>query len=261
MKKFYLFFIYLFSLLSVNAQNNVDEPIATIKILWVGNSFTYFNDLPEMVSKLAATQGLKVENTTVLKGGEKLSGHFRNPELMKQLEKGGWDYMVLQEQSSNPAYSTKFVADSVFPFAHSIDSIAHVYSPGMKTIYYMTWGHKNGSLRQTDYPLDDSYETMQDRIKTTYIDLAYENNGWCAPVGLAWKKIREEHPEIELYIEDNFHPSLAGSYLAACTILATILQEDFESSFIADLDITEALILQETAQETLRSNQNILIRP
>lgn len=91
----------------------------------------------------------------------------------------------------------------------------------------MTWGHKNGNTHQTDYPLDDTYEMMQERIYTTYTDMAYENGGLLAPVGVAWREVRRNYPEIELYIEDNFHPSLAGSYLAANTLYATMAGLDF----------------------------------
>lgn len=64
--------------------------------------------------------------------------------------------------------------EHIYPYASEIDSIAHVYSPDVKTLFYMTWGHKNGSQRQTEYLLDDTYSLMQDRIINTYIDLAYE---------------------------------------------------------------------------------------
>ena len=199
----------------------------SVRILWIGNSFTFFNDVPKMVEDMGALNEVPVSTTRILKGGESFKGHLQNPELIRQLEKGGWDYVVMQEFSSTPAYSTKFIAENIFPYAAEIDSLAKKYSPSVETIYYMTWGHKNGNIRQTDYPLDDTYELMQDRIITTYIDLAYENGGTVAPVGIAWRNIRNKYPEIELYIEDNFHPSLEGSYLAALTLLGTMMKSEF----------------------------------
>lgn len=217
-----------------NTNSNLVKPVTlhqnapdSVRILWIGNSYTFYNDVPQMVEDMAKLNGVPVSTTRVLKGGESFKGHLTNPELHKQLEKGGWDYVVMQEFSSTPAYSTKFVADNILPYAAKIDSLAKKYSPNVETLYYMTWGHKNGNTRQTDYPLDDTYEQMQDRIITTYTDMAYENHGKIAPVGVAWKNIRKNHPEIELYVEDNFHPSLAGSFLAANTIFAAMADSDF----------------------------------
>ena len=230
----------------------------TVKVLWIGNSYTYFNDVPEMVRNLAESQGITIQNTTVLKGGEKLSGHLQNPVLISELEKGGWDYMIMQEFSSGPAYSTKYVMENIFPYAEAIDSIAHAFSPDVQTVFYMTWGHKNGNIRQTPYPLDDDYISMQRRIITTYIDLSYELGAWCAPVGLAWMKVREAFPEIELYTEDNFHPSLAGSWLAANTIFTTLYRQPYFESAPDGLAPGDGAILQRIAEETVLSNLNLI---
>lgn len=223
----------------------------SVRILWIGNSFTFYNDVPKMVEDMGKLNEIPISTTRVLKGGEKFSGHLQNPELHRQLEKGCWDYVVMQEFSSTPAYSTKYVSENILPYAAEIDSIAKKYSPEAQTVYYMTWGHKNGNTRQTDYPLDDTYESMQDRITTTYTDMAYENGGMLAPVGVAWKNIRKSHPEIELYIEDNFHPSLAGSYLAANTLFATMLNGDFNLLEIEGLDENIMEVLHEAAVNSL----------
>ena len=225
----------------------------SVRILWIGNSYTFYNDLPRMVENMAAENGIPVSTTRVLKGGEKLSGHLQNPELHKQLEKGVWDYVVIQEFSSTPAYSTKYVAENILPYAAEIDSIAKKFSPDVETVYYMTWGHKNGNVRQTDYPLDDTYESMQERILTTYTDMAYENNGTLAPVGIAWRNVRQKYPEIELYIEDNFHPSPAGSYLAANTLFASMVKGDFIPLKVEGLDENTMNILHEEAVKAVKN--------
>lgn len=243
----------------VKSQNTrILAPGDTVNILWIGNSFTFFNDVPALVCEIAAQQRVTVRNTTVLKGGEKLAGHLANPELVKNLEKGGWDYIIMQEYSSGPAYSARYVMDNIYPAAAAIDSIAHVYSPEVETVFYMTWGHKNGNKRQTPYPLDDSYDLMQSRIMTTYIDLAYDLKAVCAPVGLAWLKVRKCFPEIELYIEDDFHPSLAGSWLAACTLFATLYRSPFIAAAPEGLPADESAVLQYIARQTVAANSKLI---
>ncbi len=240
-----------------NVSNN--ENLAdSLRVLWIGNSYTFYNDLPEMVQKIAATKGMNLSMTKILKGGEKFSGHLKNDNLIKELSQGAWDYVILQEYSSTPGYSTQTVAKEVYPYAQKLDSLAKSGSPDVKVIYYMTWGHKHGNNRQTAYPLDDTYELMQDRIKTTYLEMAYENGSWCAPVGMAWQKVRNEQPNIQLYDPDLSHPSIMGSYLAANTIFTTIYRKPYQTNFTAGIPSELAEYLQRVAEETVLDNQNII---
>lgn len=245
------------SLFAAEAKNPV-MPGDTVNVLWIGNSYTFYNDLPELFKNIASQERVTVNNTRLLKGGEKLSGHLANPGVVDTISQGGWDYVILQEYSSTPSNSKKYVAENIFPYAEALDSLIHKYSPDAETILYMTWGHKDGNVRETAYPFDDTYEDMQDRIITTYLDLAYELNAACAPVGMAWKTIRKEYPYIDLYNPDKFHPSLAGSWLAANTIFATIYEKPFETSGPEGLSKDEAAILQEVAEETVKDNASIL---
>lgn len=238
------------------------EKSDSTQILFVGNSFTFFNDMPRMLSKLAAKTktGMKLAPSRVLKGGETLKSHCDNEFLKKILADGGFDYVVIQDASYTPSYSTRDVLENVYPYAHKIDSLAKAGSPAVKTIYYMTWGHQDGIIHhQTDYPLDDTYQLMQDRLKTSYLEMAYENGGICAPVGMAWERVLNERPDIVLYrAKDRYHPAKAGSYLAACTILSTILGGPFQSSYYAGLPKEEALYLQKVAGETVANNRALL---
>lgn len=236
------------------------EPSDSLQILFIGNSYTFYNDLPRMVRKLAASQGIRLAPSRCLKGGETLKGHLNHEFLPKVLADGGFDYVVIQDASYTPSYSTREVLENVYPYAHQIDSLAKAGSPGVKTIYYMTWGHKDGILHhKTEYPLNHTYHGMQERLKTSYLEMAYENGGFCAPAGIAWERVVKERPDIELYsLKDRHHPSKEGSYLAACTILSTILGKPFESSYYAGLPETTALYLQKIAGETVRDNLSLI---
>lgn len=231
----------------------------SLRVLWIGNSFTYYNDLPAMVRQIAASQRVKLSCTRFLKGGERFSGHLKNPALLRALAEGGWDYVVLQEQSTAPAMPTGQVAREVYPAARTLDSLSRAGSPGVRVIFYMTWGHKYGNRKPVaGYPLVNEYEGMQERLKTSYLEMAYDNGAWCAPVGMAWQRVRRERPDYVLYRPDCYHPAVAGSYLAAHVIFTTIHQKPYQTAFTADLPAEQAEYLQQTAQRTVLDNLPLL---
>ena len=251
------FILLACSFLNMNAKSPI-MPGDTVNILWIGNSYTYFNDLPSLFKEIAKNENITVNNTRLLKGGEKFEGHLNNPGVIDTIGLGGWDYVILQEFSSTPANSTKYVAENIYPYAETLDSLIHKSSPDAKTVLYMTWGHRNGNVRSTPYPFDDTYDLMQDRITRTYLDLAYELGAMCAPVGLAWQTIMKDYPNIDLYNPDNFHPALSGSWLAANTIFETLYQKPFTTPAPEGLSPEEALTLQKVAQQTVLNNSSVL---
>lgn len=242
--------------LLIHADNHAAD---SVRVLWIGNSYTYFNNLPEMVKQIAQTQGVPLANTEVLKGGERLKGHLENPRLKELLKKGGWNYVVVQENSSLPAYDTEFVSRETYPYAHTIDSLAHAGSPDVKVVFYMTWGHKYGNIRPLKgYPLCDSFEGMQERLKTSYLEMTYQNNAVCAPAGMAWSYVRAHRPDIILYNQDKFHPALAGSYLNAVTIFTTMFPRHFQTDYTAGLTPADTEYLQQAGQNTVLDNLRLL---
>ena len=235
------------------------ETTDSLRVLWIGNSFTYTNDLPKMVQKIASSKKMKLSCTRALVGGEQLSGHLKRQNLLDHLKHGGWDYVVIQEQSSNPALPTRQVITKVYPYAQKLCELVRENSPKAKILFYMTWGHKYGNNDYVkDYPLDDGYQEMQERLKTSYLEMTYENNAWCAPVGMAWRRVRAERPNFVLYSHDLEHPSVLGSYLAANVIFATIYQQQYQTNFIANLSIEDAEYIQQVAQKTVLENLYLL---
>lgn len=180
--------------------------------------------------------------------------------LMNLIKQGKWDYVVMQEQSSRPSLSTKSVLKSIYKPAAALDSIVQICNPNAQRIFYMTWGHKDGNVKKDGktYPLSNTYKGMQYRLISTYLEMTYNLNAWCAPVGIAWMKVREERPNIELYHKDKYHPSAEGSYLAANVIFSTIYQKPYISSFTFTLPIEEAAYLQQRAQSTVLENMDLI---
>lgn len=234
----------------------------SLRILWVGNSFTYYNDLPAMVQRIAQTQKIKLSYAKITKGGERWSGHLKNRKLLDTLARGGWDYVVLQEQSTIPALQTEKVAREVYPAARELDSLIHAASPDAHVVFYMTWGHKYGNRKHIDdYPPANTYEGMQERLTTSYLEMTYANDAWCAPVGMAWRRVRRERPALQLYKQDCFHPSTVGSYLAANVFFATLFGRRYQTDYTAGIDAETAEYLQQAAQQTVFDNRELLNLP
>lgn len=235
-----------------------EEKSDSVRVLFIGNSYTHYHDLPGMVKDISSRAGihekLKISTTSFTPGGCTLKKHLDNKELISALSKGGWDFVVIQEQSTAPAGPTESVVRNVYPYAARLDSLAHAGSPDVKVIYYMTWGHKDGYAHPT-YPLCHTYESMQDRLITSYLEMAHANKGLCAPVGIAWKRVRLERPYNTLYWPDRSHPSKLGTYLAANVIYATMLGRPYQSTFTADLDPELAEYIQQVAQQTVSKSR------
>lgn len=255
MKRWLIVLFLVVPMLAVMAQKD------SVKVLWVGNSATYYNDMPSMVKTMAISEGIIISNTKILKGGERLSGHLKNQKLLDLLMQGGWDYVILQEQTSSPSLSTLSVSENVYPYAKQLVDKIRFASPNAKIIFYQTWGHKDGNTYKEDipYPLNDTFETMQSRLNTSYIEMAWMNKAWCAPVGMAWQNIRKNNPDYELYVSDGLHPSVLGSYLAANVIFTVILQKKYQSNYIPKgITINQAKNIQEQAQSIVLNNMKLL---
>ena len=186
-------------------------------------------------------------------GGQTMAGHASNVTSLSKIASREWDYVVLQSQSQEPSFPPSQVANDVFPYAERLtDSIRNNTSCGTP-LFFMTWGRKNGdALNCAAYPPICTYEGMQERLRESYMEMASTNQGRVSPVGMAWKRVREEYPEIDLYTQDESHPSYAGSYLAASVFYCSIFQKSCElSDFMGSLDSTTASRLRTIASETV----------
>ena len=134
-----------------------------------------------------------------------------------------------------------FAEEEMFPSARILDE--KIKACGGQTIFFMTWAPKDGIKKE-------KREDIQTQMATSYISIANELDGLLIPAGISFMRCAELYPEIELWDPDGHHPSLAGSYLAACTAYAVLYQESPEHcSYIADLDKEHALKLQQIAAE------------
>ncbi len=251
--------VFLFIVLS-------DESFSQPKrVLFLGNSYTAYNDLQSLVAGLALAAGKELHVDKNTPGGYTLGhpdfGHLYNAISLEKIEQGNWDYVVLQEQSQFPVID-HFRDNYTYPGAASLDTIIRENNDCAKTLFFMTWGRKEGGQQCIDgYCSVDfvDYAHMQDSLASTYLFMSNYLNTPVCPVGMAWKKsIIEYGDPIELFASDESHPSLAGSYLAACTFYAAIFHESpVGLNFTAGLTEADANYCQQVAAETVLNNLEI----
>lgn len=191
------------------------------KILFVGNSYTYYNDMPlQIFAAKAAAAGLAVEVTAVTRGGWTLS-KFADPEdeegrrLRSVVEGQHYDYVVLQEQSCRPVVAPEKFFDGVGSMKSLLAGQADRF------FLYATWGRKPGNEKLQELELTN--EEMTEKLAAAYDEAGERFDMPVAHAGKAFAAYRAAHPEVELYDPDGSHPAYKGSEIAAETILSMIL--------------------------------------
>ncbi len=181
------------------------------RVLFIGNSFTFYNDLPGMLQRICG--GFQCDSVT--RGGAFLHD-FVNPNdelhaALLEKKAVGWDYVVLQEQSFNAVGDQDDYLDASEALAGMIDA---------KPVIYQTWAYEDGSEKLRGKGL--SYAEMFTRMETSCDYAARVTHGLLAPVGTAFSIAHDEGLDGALYDDDNYHPTKNGTYLAACVLYRTI---------------------------------------
>lgn len=246
MRSLIVFCVVALSIGNLNAQVK--------KVLFLGNSYTYVNDLPQLLKDVALSFNDTVFTDQNTPGGYQLIQHTTNATSLSKIASDNWDFVVLQEQSQKPSFPPSSVETDVYPYAKILnDSIKSNYSC-TETVFFMTWGRENGDAANCpSYTPLCTYEGMQQRLRESYMEMADSNSATTSPVGAAWKNLRDSFPSIGLYSQDESHPSIYGSYLAACVFYATLYQKSaIGSTYIpTGINSTDALTLQTVASNTV----------
>ncbi|MCF8369784.1 MAG: T9SS type A sorting domain-containing protein [Bacteroidales bacterium] len=227
------------------------------KILFLGNSYTAANNLPEKVSELAHSLGDTVFFDSNTPGGYRLLDHTTNATTLSKISSTDWDFVVIQAQSQEPSVSPDQLSTEVLPYANILNDSIKSNNSCTETVFYMTWGRKYGDQQNcSTWPPVCTYLGMQQRLMAGYMTMAEQNNSTVAPVGLSWKQAMDNDTDslINLYSSDNSHPSLAGTYLTACVMYATMFHRSpLGSEYFAGLLTSDALFLQQMAEYVVLS--------
>src|SRR5206468_12708287 len=142
---------------------------ASLKVLFIGNSFTARNDLPGLIARLAAARGKSLEHRLISAGGASLRTHWNGGEALKAIQSGQYDHVVLQEQSTLPVKNARRMHENVRLFDEA------VRASGARTVLYVTWARL-------------SAPQSQQLITDAYADVGRELGATVAPVGPAWQR-------------------------------------------------------------------------
>jgi hypothetical protein len=189
-----------------------------LRILFIGNSYTYVNDLPSMLATIAATSGVPpaISVDEVVQGGAALQDHWDNGIAQPLIADGGYTHVVLQGLSIEP----------VLGFPSTFAQYAQLFGDlivdaGAVPAWFVTWARAAGD---SIYPVPfDNPAEMQDEVTAAY-DSAARNftTSVLACAGPAFQLAIAQHPEIALQQSDLSHPTVAGTYLAACTFYVAL---------------------------------------
>lgn len=220
------------------------------RILFVGNSHTFYNNFTGMFVNIVEAMGHKSSVYELSQGYYTLKKFSDLDDkggalLARTLEKNTWDIVVLQENTNGVMSSS--AEEEMYPYARILHE--KIKSIGSQTAFFMTWAPKNGTK---DGMKKKTKEELQQIMAENYIKIAKELDSLLIPAGIGFMRCSELYPEIELWDNDGKHPSPAGSYLAACTAYALFYQESPENcTYIATLDKDSALKLQKIAAEMI----------
>lgn len=183
------------------------QRLRPINMLFIGNSFTQRNNLPALLAELASARDLCIHHELISVGGASLRTHWNAGQAAKAVKTGGYDYVVLQEQSTLPVKNPQRMAENVRLFDELIQQA------GSKTVLYMTWARQHTP-------------EAQQAITDAYNSIGKELGAIVVPVGLAWQSFLARHDKPVLHDRDHSHPTMAGSYLAACVFLAVLFNKN-----------------------------------
>ena len=181
-----------------------------MRTLFIGNSHTYFNDMPAIFRDLCRARGMDMEVTMLATPNMGLDFHAASEEARFNILFGDYDYIILQH-CAHP------MGDLEVMDRAAGELLAMIRTTKAIPVFYMTWTKKGDEASQAD-------------MAAVYERLGRKYGVKVAPVGLRWQEARLMHPETEYYFADGAHASPAGSALAASVILETIISESIQDS-------------------------------
>ena len=174
-----------------------------MRVLFVGNSLTYANDMPYVVQAFARAVSETLDVAVVARGGTNLEDHWNAGEALHRIKEGGWNFVVLQQGPSSVLENRENMREYAQRFAGPIRKV------GARPALYMVW------------PGADRLAYFDD-VRTSYTLAAEDVDGMLIPAGEAWRAVWRRDPRAPLYRRDNVHPSPTGSFTVALSVFGML---------------------------------------
>lgn len=235
-------FAIIFSLLFACATKSDTSgakgpPAKSLRVLFIGNSLTYTNDLPLVVQAIAKAAGKSMYVESVTAGGANLEDNWNGGEAPKAISSKKWDVVVLQQGPSSLPESRVNLREWTNTYAELIRKA------GGRPALYMVWP---GLERDAFF----------DDVRDSYSLAASDVNGIFLPAGEAFRAAWRLDPKAPLYASDDFHPSVAGTYTAALSIYGVLYRKtpqglparlELASGQVVEIPLALAKLLQDAA--------------
>lgn len=204
MKRLIAVLVFILSLTFIVSAQTPAKP-SELRVLFIGNSLTYANDLPAIVKAIAEHNKKKFTYKMIAFPNFSLEDHLNKGDAVKAIKENEWDFVVLQQGSSALPESRENLLEFTRRFA------AEIKKTNAKPALFMVWTLEN---RKFDF----------DRVRESYSLAAKEAGGVFLPAGESWREAWKEKKELKLY-SDGLHPTPFGSYLAAAVIYQRLFDE------------------------------------
>ena len=222
-----------------------------MNVLFIGNSYTHQNDMPELFEKIAISKKVKINVEMSAKSSHTFKMHCQRPEMFAKINSQKWDYVIIQGFSRELMYNYEHIDTASIPYFNKIVDSIYTNNPCTNILLYMTWGYKEGSQL---LPETDSFLKMAERVRNGYRYISNIYDIPIVPVGDAYRYIREKYPLVNLYQKDEQHPTLSASYLVACSFYSAIFKSSPLNGFVPTAITKDAQLLQRVAHHVVSSN-------
>lgn len=220
---------------------------AQLRVLFIGNSLTRSNNLPRMIGELAAAAGEARPFMPVaeLAGGATLADHLESGRVQALIaQEGPWHSVVLQEQGGFAAATPTELEQQTLARVRTLQAM--ILSAGARPVLFVPYARRGGHTG------GDSYDAMQDRINENHAAMAMALRIVTVPVGEIWRSVVRGRPALALWDERGMHPSIAGTYLAACAFYTHFYgKSPVGNAHLAGLALEDARAIQEAVAAAL----------
>ncbi|CAI8383637.1 MAG: Uncharacterised protein [Flavobacteriales bacterium] len=233
-----------------NPYSNSHIPINQ-KVLFIGNSFTFYWNLPSQVEQMSIESGLNFDVNHISIPSAKLRDHWNNPNLKLLLKNETFDHIIIQEHSTYPLSNPD---DTKVYF----DLIRSLIPPKTQIHFFSTWMYptiEKFNTMNLEYPIEESIKLIVSKTNTKII-----------PVGRAFKLFKARYPKFNLLMEDNKHPNPNGTYLASCVIYSHItgqsslnLSKRYKGKDSKEVDIYYSIVEDEVLNYIQQISDEIIL--